>query len=274
MMSIVVPIWEDPGGIPLSGAEKNILLLLAYHYNQDDAAAWPSNSTLSKESGFGLRHVRDLLALLREKGCIEVQRRAGTKTGNDTNRYSFSPAFLESKSAQTRPEKAKPWRPKGGQEVGASRPLPMGLQTPTYGSPDPHVVVSGTIPMGLQTPQNGIEQYSTAVDGSARTGARLLPLSSSSAYGAILAEITTHLGVPSANTKYLVEKWLRIGVAPELILEQVRLQRPVERYLRDRRLRVSLEGLEPGIKRALGIPPYEPLTSESITFHQLREVAE
>lgn len=80
-MSIAAITWVM--NLPLKQPLKGVLVALAYHAN-GEGRAWPSRTTIARESGVTLRTVTRATKRLEDLGLIEVER----SSGNVVNRYA------------------------------------------------------------------------------------------------------------------------------------------------------------------------------------------
>jgi Helix-turn-helix domain len=80
-MSIAAITWAV--NLPLKQPLKGVLVALAYHANSE-GRAWPSRTTIVRESGVTLRTVTRATKGLEALGFIEIER----GSGNAVNRYS------------------------------------------------------------------------------------------------------------------------------------------------------------------------------------------
>ena len=81
-MSIAAITWAVD--LPLKQPLKGVLVALAYHAN-GEGQAWPSRTTIARESGVTLRTVTRATKHLEDLGLIEVER----SSGNAVNQYSL-----------------------------------------------------------------------------------------------------------------------------------------------------------------------------------------
>jgi AraC-like DNA-binding protein len=72
----------------LSSNRKFVLLMIADHYNEADRCAWPSMSTLARETGMSRRSVVRCIADLEATGLLEAEQWINWDTGKQmANRY-------------------------------------------------------------------------------------------------------------------------------------------------------------------------------------------
>jgi hypothetical protein len=78
-----------PSGLLISRSEKLVCLILADYHNTEHKGAWPSARTLSRDCLLTIRHVRRILASLRQKQVLCISKRKRNGGGFDSNMYHF-----------------------------------------------------------------------------------------------------------------------------------------------------------------------------------------
>lgn len=72
--------------LPMTGAEKLVLLCLADHAD-NDGVCWPGLSAVSEKTGVSQRQVMRLVSKMSETGLLEIEKRKDAGQRQQTNRY-------------------------------------------------------------------------------------------------------------------------------------------------------------------------------------------
>jgi hypothetical protein len=79
-----------PDGSRLTSTEKNVLMLLAHHFNSEVGVAWPGIKTLAREACVSYRHCQRTIVRLEQKGAIKrIHSCRVDLKGQTTNEYFF-----------------------------------------------------------------------------------------------------------------------------------------------------------------------------------------
>lgn len=101
--------WAINMGIKykLKPSARSVLVYLAYRWNFKKARAWPSQETISKDTGIASRTVRRATTILAEHGIISIYHPLGRRNdggGRFANEYWLN--FTDAKQAQARQNQA------------------------------------------------------------------------------------------------------------------------------------------------------------------------